>query len=197
MIVSIPAAAVVVVSGSVIETSVRKGGDLLTKWNIDQSWYDRISGKSCKLCDELKRGDETSMGLVVSEMRVCRWILAKNQYIRGYSILVLAEHRIELFELDSETRHQFMDDISDVSRILSDTLSPIKINVEMQGNVVPHLHCHVKPRFAADTPGHARIFQSAGTVIPDPAEFSGMRDKLRERMPGIPKPGADEQASPR
>lgn len=159
----------------------------MTKWNIDQSWYDRISGKSCKLCDELKHGEETSMGLVVSEMRVCRWILAKNQYIRGYSILVLAEHRIELFELDRETRHQFMDDISDVTRILSDTLSPIKINVEMQGNVVPHLHCHVKPRFAADTPGHARIFQGAGNVILPAAELSTMRDEFRERMSGNPE----------
>lgn len=154
----------------------------MAKWNVDQSWFDGISGKSCKLCDEIKCGDETSMGLVVGEMRVCRWILAKNQYIKGYSILVLAEHKIELFELDRETRHQFSDDISDVARILNDTLSPIKINVEMQGNVVPHLHCHVKPRFKTDTPGHARIFQGAGTVILPEADFSAMRDELAKRI---------------
>ncbi|MGI6247731.1 MAG: HIT family protein [Pseudochelatococcus sp.] len=111
----------------------------------------------------------------------------KNKYIKVYSILVLAEHKIELFELDRETRHQFINDISDVSRILNDTLSPIKINVEMQGNVVPHLHCHVKPRFETDTPGHARIFQGAGTAILPAAEFSAMRDELRERMSGNSK----------
>jgi diadenosine tetraphosphate (Ap4A) HIT family hydrolase len=178
VIVSGTATAGVSASATSSEHDIHDGFDQSMRWNIDQTWSDRVSGKSCQLCHELKRGNETSMGLVVADMRASRWILAKNQYIRGYSILVLAQHKVELFELDRETRHQFMDDVSDVARILNEKLSPIKINLEMQGNVVPHLHCHLKPRFETDTPGHARIFQNAGSVVLPHEEFSVMRSEL-------------------
>jgi diadenosine tetraphosphate (Ap4A) HIT family hydrolase len=180
MIVHGMAAAELIVSDRSPRDHMCDGVSHLANWNIDQTWLDGVSGASCKLCNELERGEETPLGLVVADMRTCRWILAKNQYIRGYSILVLSQHKIELFELDRETRHHFMDDISDVARILSEKLSPIKINLEMQGNVVPHLHCHVKPRFETDTPGHARIFQGAGSVMLPPAELRAMRSKLLE-----------------
>lgn len=151
------------------------------KWVIDDHWQAKHSGHNCEFCDDLRSGNESGLGTVVGDLRTSRWILGRNQHIRGYSILVLKGHSVELFDLDPLVRHKFADDIADASALLNAELDPIKINLEMQGNVEPHLHCHVKPRFANDTPGHARIFQDAQIIEPPRTEMLMLRDSLRRR----------------
>jgi diadenosine tetraphosphate (Ap4A) HIT family hydrolase len=43
-----------------------------------------------------------------------------------------------------------MDRVFQVERFLRDTLAPEKINLASLGNIVPHLHWHVIPRFTDD-----------------------------------------------
>jgi diadenosine tetraphosphate (Ap4A) HIT family hydrolase len=61
----------------------------------------------------------------------------------------------ELFELDSDTRHAFIDEVTQVASALERAFQPRKLNVEMLGNQVPHLHCHIFPRSAGD-PDHLK-----------------------------------------
>jgi len=37
-----------------------------------------------------------------------------------------------------------------VAKALSDLLSPVKMNYEIHGNTIPHLHVHLYPRFSDD-----------------------------------------------
>jgi diadenosine tetraphosphate (Ap4A) HIT family hydrolase len=79
-------------------------------------------------------------------------------------------------------RSAFSEDIAHAGRTLARVLNPIKMNIEMQGNVVPHLHCHLKPRYPHDSPGHARIFQDAlRTEIPL-TDLERMAATLREQL---------------
>ena len=152
-------------------------------WNLDQIWRDRISGVSCELCSVIGADSATSSeGYKVADLRVSRWILGRNQYIRGYSLLVLNTHAIELHDLVRPVRERFVEDIALAGATLNRVLSPIKINIEMQGNVIPHLHCHIKPRFLTDRPGHARIFQNGGRVELLDSEYSQMVLSLREAI---------------
>jgi diadenosine tetraphosphate (Ap4A) HIT family hydrolase len=77
------------------------------------------------------------------------------QYYRGYCIVVARRHVRELFELSAEERHAFMDEVAGVADTLAEVLKPRKLNVEMLGNQVPHLHCHVFPRYDTD-PEHLK-----------------------------------------
>src|SRR6266487_1309031 len=44
----------------------------------------------------------------------------------------------------------FWQDVLLVSKALADLLAPVKMNYEIHGNTIPHLHVHLYPRFQAD-----------------------------------------------
>jgi len=64
--------------------------------------------------------------------------------------VVAKRHVVEPFELSGSSRHAFWEDVMLVARALSDLLSPAKMNYELHGNTIPHLHVHVYPRFVDD-----------------------------------------------
>ena len=70
--------------------------------------------------------------------------------MRGYLCLVLKRHAVELHDLDAQEAADLMADMQAVSAALAGALRPVKINVEMHGNSLPHLHLHFYPRFPGD-----------------------------------------------
>jgi diadenosine tetraphosphate (Ap4A) HIT family hydrolase len=89
--------------------------------------------------------------LWISDLRVSSAILSRNQICRGYTILIYNKgHYTELFELSLEDRAAFAEDLAQISRAIHDAFRPDKMNYELLGNVVPHLHWHIIPRKAAD-----------------------------------------------
>lgn len=141
-------------------SSNQAGSPAANGWNLDARWEGRISGTSCEFCrwDEAMRA---TYPVEVARLRVSRWFLGANQYVRGYSVLVLDRHAVELYDLDTAVRQALTEDMADAGQALGRVLKPIKMNFELLGNVIPHLHCHLKPRHYYDRPGHARIFQDA------------------------------------
>ena len=47
-------------------------------------------------------------------------------------------------------RDAVMAEVSSVAAALYSAFTPAKINYELLGNMVPHMHWHVVPRFTAD-----------------------------------------------
>ncbi|PWT75060.1 MAG: hypothetical protein C5B60_05880, partial [Chloroflexi bacterium] len=41
----------------------------------------------------------------------------------------------------------FFSDMMRVGKALEQTFNAVKLNFEILGNAVPHLHCHIKPRY--------------------------------------------------
>jgi diadenosine tetraphosphate (Ap4A) HIT family hydrolase len=149
-------------------------------WSIDADWQDRVSGRSCAFC---ATAGAQIHGVKVADLRVSQWLLGRNQYVRGYSILILKFHAVELFTLSLQDRQDFVEDIAQASRALYTVCAPIKLNIEMQGNVIPHLHCHIKPRYVSDRPGHARIFQDQEVRFLQEEDYKTFVTRLREALP--------------
>jgi len=68
----------------------------------------------------------------------------------GYVAIVAKRHVVEPFELPASTQLVFWRDVMVVAKALSDLLSPVKMNYEIHGNTIPHLHVHLYPRFPND-----------------------------------------------
>jgi len=64
--------------------------------------------------------------------------------------LVAKRHVREPFELPEGERAQFWDNVDRVARAVSEQLRPSKINYEIHGNTLDHLHVHVYPRSPGD-----------------------------------------------
>lgn len=76
--------------------------------------------------------------------------LNPDQYFQGYSFVTLKWHSEELYRLSDKDRKNFLEDMSKVARALSETFTPDKMNYELLGNGMPHLHWHLIPRFKTD-----------------------------------------------
>jgi len=66
-------------------------------------------------------------------------------------------HVIEPFELDPPDRLAFWEDCMLAGRALNSLFSPRKMNYEIHGNSIPHLHMHLYPRYAGDPYGTGPI----------------------------------------
>ncbi|MDQ6885187.1 MAG: HIT family protein, partial [Candidatus Dormibacteraeota bacterium] len=70
---------------------------------------------------------------------------------RGYTIVIWrGRHVAEPTELSPEEASAYWLEVLHVARALEAYLKPIKLNYNVLGNSLPHLHTHVLPRFADD-----------------------------------------------
>jgi diadenosine tetraphosphate (Ap4A) HIT family hydrolase len=86
----------------------------------------------------------------IAELAVSTAGLFPDQSFRGRCLVTLREHHTELFQLTPAMRRAFLEDVSRVAEAISRALNPIKVNYELLGNMVPHMHWHIIPRFRED-----------------------------------------------
>lgn len=83
-------------------------------------------------------------------------------------------HVREMSDLDAEDRRYLMEVVFAVEVALRRLLNPLKINLASFGNVVPHLHWHVIPRWADDRhfpePVWGTVRREGGSGRPAPVD---------------------------
>ena len=88
--------------------------------------------------------------LRITELKQCYVLLNRDQFFPGYTFVFSKEHVTELFHLDREARAVLIEEISSMADALNRVFKPDKINYELLGNMVPHMHWHLTPRFRTD-----------------------------------------------
>jgi diadenosine tetraphosphate (Ap4A) HIT family hydrolase len=82
-------------------------------------------------------------------------VLAPDQFYRGYSLVIARTHARELYDLPEAESVRYYQEMLAVARAIGAACAPRKMNYELLGNTVPHLHWHLFPRHA-DDPDPAR-----------------------------------------
>ena len=84
----------------------------------------------------------------------------------GYTIVIWrGGHIADLTELSDSDATTYLREVLKVARALGAHYQPAKMNLEMLGNAVPHLHTHLVPRYVTDdSPGQP----AKGLMQPDP-----------------------------
>lgn len=115
-------------------------------WRNPERWRALLSGEACPIC-----ADHTPPGVVViAELEASHLTTEEGVPFRGYCCLVLKRHAVELHDLGDEEAASLMRDIRRLSRALQDVTGAAKINVDIHGNTLPHLHVHFFPRYVGD-----------------------------------------------
>jgi diadenosine tetraphosphate (Ap4A) HIT family hydrolase len=70
--------------------------------------------------------------------------------VRGYVCLVSQIHAVDLHDLPALAAAAFMRDAQLISMALSTVTGAVKLNYEIHGNSLPHLHMHFFPRYSGD-----------------------------------------------
>ena len=114
------------------------------------AFYARRRGEGCAFCEQ-GRPDETSYGVRWFAGTVVDAYLQRAAIQRGYTVAVWrGRHVVEPTELEPAEASLFWAELLRVGRALEECLEPVKLNYDILGNTLPHLHAHVIPRYAID-----------------------------------------------
>jgi diadenosine tetraphosphate (Ap4A) HIT family hydrolase len=114
-----------------------------------QTWDTLAAGQGCAFC--APRGDDTEHWNLVARLTVSSWYLPQNQMYRGHGVLVLdTRHATRLDQLSATDWQSCAADLHRVVRAVVQVCKPDHMNVQSLGNVMPHLHWHVVPRYKND-----------------------------------------------
>ncbi|MFD8316214.1 HIT family protein [Kitasatospora purpeofusca] len=114
-----------------------------SSWPTD--WNDRKVGIDCGMC--ATRGlDDNGRGLRVLKGEYAD-VYLNPAALRGYAVAIWnGPHVAEPTQLTEDEAAGFFREVLRAGRAIEQHLHPAKMNYEVQGNSVPHLHVHVIPR---------------------------------------------------
>lgn len=98
---------------------------------------------SCELCNQ-------DGGSVIYRDQQLRVVLVNDADYPGFCRVIWHAHVREMTDLSNQDRAHLMAVLWQVEAALRETMQPDKINLASLGNMTPHLHWHVIPRYADD-----------------------------------------------
>ncbi|MCK6390536.1 MAG: HIT family protein [Azonexus sp.] len=102
-----------------------------------------MTDMKCVLCEQ-QGGD------VLWQSALCRVVAVDEPGYPGFCRVILNAHVREMSDLDTESRERLMRVVFGVETVVRSLYQPDKVNLASLGNVVPHLHWHVIPRWQDD-----------------------------------------------
>jgi diadenosine tetraphosphate (Ap4A) HIT family hydrolase len=124
----------------------------------------------CPFCRKLAELDAVPAGEIVWRFPHSVAFLGPWQFYRGYCVLVSRRHARELSELPNEVRRDYLDEMCLLARAIEKAWTPHKLNYELLGNQVPHLHWHLFPRSGDDPARLSPVWLALDRAERDPAE---------------------------
>ncbi|MEN9947015.1 MAG: hypothetical protein RLZZ293_1401 [Pseudomonadota bacterium] len=97
----------------------------------------------CFFCQQLG-------GKLLYQNELLRIILVEDDYYYGYLRIILNRHVVEMTDIDFAEAQSIWKVIYRCEQLLRTHLNPDKINLASFGNLTPHLHWHIIPRFIND-----------------------------------------------
>ena len=146
--------------------------------------------ESCEVCRRMERMSEDNPYLI-AELETGYAVLGDNQQIPGYTIFVSKTCAPELHELPSAVRSRFLEEMALVAEATFRAFSPRKLNYELLGNSVSHLHWHLFPRYADDPNPTWPVWNNEAWVNAptrtqiEAAELASMRDRARAALDAL------------
>jgi diadenosine tetraphosphate (Ap4A) HIT family hydrolase len=135
-------------------------------WADPARWDDICVPAGCPICQAGKPRD------VIAESESTWVTAAREAQLPGYACVVSKRHVVEPFELTEPDGVAFWAEAMRAARVLAELTEAVKMNYGIHGNVIPHLHLHLWPRFVDDP------YDTGG--IPAPGQsFTRSNDDLR------------------
>ena len=130
------------------------------------TWNTWFSGTGCPM--DAPRPDANDHWDVIARLSISSLYLSRNQTYRGHCQLIFdGRHACQLQELTPQEYRAFTDDLIAAQTAVMHVVHPDHINVEVLGNVVPHLHWHIVPRYFTDPRWGMPIWTTPLSAMPD------------------------------
>ena len=139
------------------------------------------SEQGCELC--VSPGGE-----ILHQGAQFRVVLVQDDLYPGFCRVIWHQHVKEVTDLSELDRMLMMDVLWQVEHVVREVMQPEKINLASFGNMVPHLHWHIIPRYNDDAHFPAPVWAEAKRV-PNAASLTvrferlpALRTKMQQRL---------------
>jgi len=153
-----------------------------------QDWESLVAGANCPL--DAPRPASNEQWDFVAALSASSLYLAKNQTYRGHCQLIFdPRHAARPNQLSPREWRLFCTDLFLAQNAIVRVVRPDHINIESLGNVAPHLHWHIVPRYRHDPRWGAPVWMTSVADMPATtlaaenreALIHAIRDALAER----------------
>ena len=108
-------------------------------WSNPESWARRKQPEGCTVCTSGR-----PYGIIADLSQT--WVTTDPEVaIFGYVCVISKIHVIEPFDLPDHGV-AFWQEAMDIAKAVNELYRPVKLNYEIHGNTLPHLHMHLFPR---------------------------------------------------
>lgn len=134
-----------------------------------------VSAEECGICARIRRaGLGRDPGLIL-ELETGFAVLEDRQAFPGWVIFLCKRHVSELHLLGPAYRRKYLADMCLVAEAVHAAVKPRKLNYELLGNVCPHLHWHIIPRYRNDPAPLEPVWGIAGRLAGKPMGEKGRK----------------------
>ncbi len=150
----------------------------------------------CLVCDRIEMIKKGENPYFVKELETGYVVIGDHQHFWGYTLFLCKRHCVELFELETEFKKKYLEEMSLVAEAVSRAFKCEKMNYELLGNGDTHLHWHLFPRVSGDIEDYGNKGRGpvwwypmekmyASDNRPSPAELEGMKKALSEEIESL------------
>ena len=131
----------------------------------------------CKAC----QGSWPREAHFIADLGLSKAYLHDDQFFPGWTVVLFKRHATELFDLAPTERIQLMEEVNLVAKTLAKIYDAKKMNYELLGNQLPHIHWHVIPRLAGDPAPLAPVWQvQHAPLLPSGSELQDTIQRLQQ-----------------
>ncbi|MFD8609684.1 HIT domain-containing protein [Streptomyces sp. NPDC059631] len=120
-----------------------------TEW--PKHFEDHLAGTGCPICTNDFTAEDIEWGLLISKGPFANTYLWRSGQVRGYVVVIFtARYDAEPTAMTSIEAAGFWNEALAAGRAVEQYYRPLKLNCQLIGNAVPHVHFHITPRRSAD-----------------------------------------------
>ncbi len=145
----------------------------------------------CLICERIEMIKENRNPYFVMELETGYVVIGDHQHFKGYTLFLCKQHVSELHELPKDFRVKYLEEMSIVAEAAYNAFKPEKMNYELLGNGDSHVHWHLFPRVAGDTPKKGPVWWLPREEMYDDSkrikgdDLSNMVEKLEKELKNL------------
>lgn len=149
-------------------------------------WNTLHAGEGCPLCGTM--ADVNGHNIKIADLSVTSLWLERNQTYRGYCVLIFKGRHVNgMEELTDAEYDAAADDLRRAALAVAKAMKPDHMNYATLGNVIPHLHWHIIPRYRGDPRWQAPVWTSDladmdKTFLASDADYQALADEIRKEL---------------
>jgi diadenosine tetraphosphate (Ap4A) HIT family hydrolase len=153
------------------ETDLGPTGGIV--WSRPAEWAARRTPEGCVIC---RSGAPLN---VIAEFGTCWATAGREGALPGYVCVVAKAHYNEPFEMPAVEQGRFWQEAMRIAAAVDRAVAPIKMNYEIHGNTLPHLHLHLFPRQPDDPYVGGPVDPRRATFVRSDEELDRLAEAIR------------------